>query len=443
MTRKIGMVSLGCSKNQVDGELMLALLSKEGYEISPDPNDCDAIIINTCGFIEDAKKESIDNILEFCDMKGNGRLKAVAVTGCLAERYKNEVAKEIPEVDVVLGIGKNSDIVSAIHKALEGEKVLDFAAKEDHSMEGDRILANPGYYAYIKIADGCDNCCSYCAIPLIRGNFRSREMDNILEEVKTLAKRGVVEFNLVAQDSTRYGEDLYGKVMLPELIKKVCAMEEVKWVRILYCYPERITDELLQVMAEENKVVKYMDIPVQHASGRILNLMNRRGDKEALIELMAKIRRYMPDIALRTTMITGFPGETNDDFTQMCELVEQVKFERLGVFTYSAEEDTPAYDMEDQIDAEVKLRRKEIIMEIQSGIAQNIAASLVNSVLTVLVDGYDSENGIYTGRSYMDAPDIDTKVYFTAQSQYKNGDFVNVAITGSEGFDLIGEEVAK
>ncbi len=433
------MVSLGCSKNQVDGELMLSLLGKAGYEFCADPQMCDAIIINTCGFIEDAKKESIDNILEFCGMKGEGSLKVVAVTGCLAERYREEVAKEMPEVDVVLGIGKNSDIVDVIDLALTGEKTALFAPKEEHIIEGERILVNPPHYAYIKVAEGCDNRCSYCAIPLIRGNFRSRKMENIIHEVKSLVQKGVKEFNLIAQDTTRYGEDIYGVLKLPELIKEVCTIDGVEWLRILYCYPERITAELLDVMASEPKVVKYLDIPIQHASGKILKEMNRRGDRDSISALMKKIRKTVPEITLRSTVITGFPGETNEDFEELCNLIEEVKFERLGAFAYSPEEDTPAFLMENQIDDKLKQRRKDIIMEIQHGIATEIAEKSIGKVLTVLVEGFDVNEGLYLGRSAMDAPDIDTRVYFVSDSQHEAGEFVNVLITATDEYDLVGE----
>ncbi|MEF9983195.1 MAG: 30S ribosomal protein S12 methylthiotransferase RimO [Oscillospiraceae bacterium] len=441
MSIKVGMVSLGCAKNQVDGELMLAKLANDGFEIKSNPAECDAVIINTCGFIEDAKKESIETIFEFCGMKTNSNLKAVIVTGCLAERYREELVKEIPEVDVVLGIGKNSDISNAIKKAVNGEKIAEFGPKSDLSLEGERILANPPHFAYIKVAEGCDNKCSYCAIPLIRGEFRSRPMENIIKEIESLAEKGVKEFNIVAQDTTRYGEDLYGKFMLAELIKKVCAIEKVEWVRILYCYPDRITDELLETIASEDKVVKYVDIPIQHASGKILKLMNRKGDFNSIKSLMEKIRAKIPNVALRTTLIAGFPGETNEDFAELCELVEEVKFDRLGCFSYSPEEDTPAFEMEDQIDDQLKARRTDIIMELQMEVAEDLAQSMNGKTLKILTEGFDYDEGMYWGRSYMDAPDIDTKVYFMSNSKPNAGDFVNVLITDVDEYDLIGEEM--
>ena len=328
MTIKVGMISLGCSKNQVDAERLLAVLAREGYEICSDMTECDAVIVNTCGFIEDAKKESIDTILECCAAKGEGRLKCVAVTGCLAERYRAELASEIPEVDVVLGLGGNRRIGEAIREAVKGNHFIEYGEKESLSMEGERILANEPWFAYVKVAEGCDNRCSYCAIPLIRGRFRSRPMENILEECRRLAESGVTELNLVAQDTTRYGEDLYGESRLPELIDAVCALEKVHWVRVLYCYPDRVTDRLIETIARQPKAVHYFDIPVQHASAHVLRDMNRRGDKQSILELCRSIRERIPDVVLRTTLIAGFPTETEQDFAELCELVEEARFDR-------------------------------------------------------------------------------------------------------------------
>ena len=441
MAVKVGMVSLGCSKNQVDGEIMLSLIQRDGYELCADPALCDVVIINTCGFIEDAKRESIENILEFCERKRAGQVRAVVVTGCLAERYQQEIVSEIPEADVILGIGRNTDIVAAIDHALHGERVVEFSDKNDLVMDAERVLTNPPYYAYIKLADGCDNRCTYCAIPNIRGRFRSRKMENILEEVRRFAAQGVTEMNLVAQDTTRYGEDIYGRLMLPELIREVCKVDGVHWVRILYCYPQRITEELLDVMASEPKVVKYMDVPVQHASGRILKKMNRRDDYTYLKNLMQHIREKVPGVVLRTTFITGFPGETEEDFAELTRLVKEVRFERLGCFTYSREDDTPAYDMPDQIDEETKRRRADIVMTEQLAIAEEFARSLIGRELEVVVDGLDEESGIYYGRSYMDAPDIDTRVYFDSPYEHEVGEYVTVTVTDSRGYDLMAEEV--
>ena len=440
MAVKVGMVSLGCSKNQVDGEIMLSLIQQDGYELCADPALCDVVIINTCGFIEDAKRESIENILEFCERKRAGQVRAVVVTGCLAERYQQEIVSEIPEADVILGIGRNTDIVAAIDHALHGERVVEFSDKDDLVMDAERVLTNPPYYAYIKLADGCDNRCTYCAIPNIRGRFRSSKMENILEEVRRFAAQGVTEMNLVAQDTTRYGEDIYGRLMLPELIREVCKVDGVHWVRILYCYPQRITEELLDVMASEPKVVKYMDVPVQHASGRILKKMNRRDDYTYLKNLMQHIREKVPGVVLRTTFITGFPGETEEDFAELTRLVKEVRFERLGCFTYSREDDTPAYDMPDQIDEETKRRRADIVMTEQLAIAEEFARSLIGRDLEVVVDGLDEESGIYYGRSYMDAPDIDTRVYFDSPYEHEVGEYVTVTVTDSRGYDLMAEE---
>ena len=419
---------------------MLSLIQRDGYELCGDAEQCDVVIINTCAFIEDAKRESIENILEFCELKRQGVIKAVVVTGCLAERYQQELVTEIPEADVILGIGRNTDIVNAIDQALQGERVVEFAPKDELVMDAERVLTNAPYYAYIKLADGCDNRCTYCAIPNIRGRFRSRKMENILEEVRRFAAQGVTEMNLVAQDTTRYGEDIYGKLMLPELIREVCKVDGVHWVRILYCYPQRVTDELLEVMASEPKVVKYMDVPVQHASGRILKAMNRRDDYDYLKNLMQKIREKIPGVVLRTTFITGFPGETEVDFAEMTRLVKEVKFERVGCFTYSPEDGTPAYSMPEQIDEETKRRRADIVMSEQLAIAEEFARSWIGRELEVVVEGLNEETGIYYGRSYMDAPDIDTRVYFDSPYEHETGEYVMVTVTGSQGYDLVAEE---
>ena len=435
MTIKVGMISLGCSKNQVDAERLLAVLAREGYEICSDMTECDAVIVNTCGFIEDAKKESIDTILECCAAKGEGRLKCVAVTGCLAERYRAELASEIPEVDVVLGLGGNRRIGEAIREAVKGKHFIEYGEKESLSMEGERILANEPWFAYVKVAEGCDNRCSYCAIPLIRGRFRSRPMENILEECRRLAESGVTELNLVAQDTTRYGEDLYGESRLPELIDAVCALEKVHWVRVLYCYPDRVTDRLIETIARQPKAVHYFDIPVQHASAHVLRDMNRRGDKQSILELCRSIRERIPDVVLRTTLIAGFPTETEQDFAELCELVEEARFDRLGCFAYSQEEDTPAGAMA-QLPEELRRRRAEIVMELQMSAAFDFADRCVGRTLEVLVEGY--EDGQYFGRSYMDAPDIDTKVYFTSEEELTPGSYVPVLITDACEYDLIG-----
>ena len=436
---KVGMVSLGCSKNQVDAERLLALLPKGEFAVCPDPGQCQVVIVNTCGFIEDAKQESIDTILEFAALKERGDLRCLVVTGCLAQRYREELAREIPEADVVLGIGRNGEIAAAIRNALEGNRVLAFGPKEDLSLEGDRVLAGPPYSAYVKVAEGCSNRCSYCAIPLIRGDFRSRPMENILEEVRSLAARGIKEVNLVAQDTSRYGLDLYGAYRLPDLIHQVCAVEGIHWVRILYCYPDRITDELIAAMASEPKVCKYIDIPVQHGSGKVLREMNRQGDRRSILDVVRRLREGIPGVAIRTTMIAGFPGETEEDFAELQALVADAKFDRLGCFAYSQEEDTPAGEREDQLPEELRRHRADLIMEQQAPIAFAIAQSQVGRTMEVLVEG--KKGGQYYGRCYMDAPDIDTKVFFTSRTQCRPGDFVPVRITAALEYDLAGEAV--
>lgn len=441
MAVKVGMVSLGCSKNQVDAERLLALALENGYEISADPAQCDVVIINTCGFIEDAKRESIENILEFCQLKEQGIVKVVVVTGCLAERYREELAAEIPEADVILGIGRNTDLAAAVQKALEGQRVVEFAPKANLPLDGDRVLTTAPYSAYLKIAEGCDNRCSYCAIPLIRGGFRSRRMEDIVAEAEDLAANGAKELNLIAQDTTRYGEDLYGEYKLAELLRRLCQIDGLHWIRILYGYPDRVTDELLEVMATEEKVVKYIDLPLQHANGRVLKAMNRKGDCQGLSALMERIRQKVPGVVLRTTFIAGFPGETEEEFAQLCQFVKETKFERLGCFAYSVEEDTPAAEMENQLDDEVKRHRADLIMEQQMDIAFAWGKSMAGKTLEVLVEGYDLEQQMYVGRSYMDAPDIDTKTSFLSQNQWNPGDFAQVEIVDSVGYDLIGREV--
>ncbi len=441
MAIKVGMVSLGCTKNQVDAERLLALIVNDGFEISADPQECDVVIINTCGFIEDAKRESIESILEFCELKKAGVVKVIVVTGCLAERYRDQLAMEIPEADVILGIGKNFDIVSAVQRALNGETVREYGEKEDLPLGGDRLLTTPNYSVYLKIAEGCDNRCTFCAIPLIRGGFRSRPMEEVLEEARELAANGAKELNLIAQDSTRYGLDLYGELKLAELLRELCKIDGFHWIRILYGYPERVTEELLEVMASEPKIVKYIDLPLQHCNGRVLREMNRPGDHETLSAKMNHIREMVPGIALRTTLIAGFPGETQEEFEELCEFVQEMRFERLGCFAYSAEEDTIAGEMDCQLDEEVKRHRAEIVMQHQMDIAFQMGEELIGQTIEVLVEDYDFDNLMYVGRSAWDAPDIDTKTMFTAARELHPGDFVQVEILDSDGYDLIGREV--
>ena len=438
MAIKVGMVSLGCSKNQVDAEIILAKLRERGYQIHTDSGTCDVVIVNTCGFIESAKQESIENILEFCTLKKEGRIKVIVVTGCLAERYQQEMAKEIPEADVILGIGSNDEIRDAIEKALNGEKVYSFGPKENLPLEGERIISNLPFFAYLKIAEGCDNRCTYCAIPMIRGRYRSREMDNIVAEAQHLADHGVTEINVIAQDTTRYGMDLYGKPMLAELLRRLAKIENLHWIRVLYTYPDYINDELLEVIASEEKIVKYLDIPLQHCNGKVLREMNRRGDRASLTALIGRIREKVPGIIIRTTMIAGFPGETEEEFTELCEFVQEMKFERLGCFPYSAEENTPAGEREDQVDPEVRYRRAELIMEIQMEIMAQQNEQLVDTDVEVVVEGYDRYASSYFGRTAADAPDIDGKIFFMCGHKLAIGQYLPVHVDDVLDYDLIG-----
>ena len=443
MNKKIGMVSLGCPKNQVDAEIMLYRLKEAGYEITGNEGEADLVIVNTCGFIEDAKREAIDNILELGQLKEDGSLKGLIVTGCLAERYANEVIDEMPEIDALLGIGCNADIVSVVERVLLGEKgIALFAEKEKLDMDSDRILATPRYTAYLRVADGCDNCCTYCTIPSIRGHFRSRTMESVLDEANRLARRGVRELVVIAQDTTRYGEDIYGKLMLAELLNKLCEIDGIEWIRILYAYPERITDELLDTMASQPKIMKYIDIPIQHCNGEVLHNMNRRGDRQSLTELIAKIRAKMPDVAIRTTLITGFPGETEEQFTELCEFVNEIGFDRLGCFAYSAEEGTPAAEMPNQCEKTVKERRAEVIMNDQLRIISEKNQEKIGKTLDILVEGYDNYIRCCFGRSYADAPEIDAKIFFAPSSpRPSEGDIVKVEIFDTIEYDLLGQQI--
>jgi len=442
MSRKVGMISLGCPKNQVDAEIMLKKLVDAGYILVQDADKADVVIVNTCGFIEDSKRESIDAILEMADLKEDGILQKILVTGCLAQRYADEVFAEIPEVDGVIGIGANDDIVAACDALFESdEQYSSFPDKEKLPLDGGRILTTPEYTAYIKIADGCSNCCSYCAIPSIRGAFRSRKIEDIVDEAKTLCEKGVKELIVVAQDTTRYGEDIYGELRLPELLDELNKIEGLQWIRLLYCYPERITDELLDAMVRNEKVCHYIDLPMQHADGEILKAMNRKGDKESLLALVEKIRAKIPDVILRTTFITGFPGETEESFTVLSEFVNEAKIDRVGCFAYSREEGTPAYDFPNQVDPEVAASRAEVIMDQQFRISEEKLGEYIGKTLDVLVEDYDPYTDSYYGRSYMDAPDIDNTVIFTSGYRIDNGDIVPVEIFDKEEYALIGEAV--
>lgn len=441
MAVRVGMVSLGCPKNQVDAEHMLYNLREEGYEIIADAALADVVIINTCGFIESAKQEAIDNILEFCTLKQEGRLKAVIVTGCLAERYRDEVLKEIPEVDAVLGIGANELLGETIKKVLAGESNIGMYGDKYSLIIDSRRIISTENFAYLKIAEGCSNCCTYCAIPSIRGKYRSRKMEGIIDEAKWLAKVGFKEIILVAQDTTRYGEDIYGKGMLPELLTELCKIEGLKWIRTLYSYPERITDELIDVISREPKCVKYLDIPIQHCDDTVLKRMNRRSSEAELRELIAKLRERVPGIILRTTLIAGFPGETQEQFEKLCEFVKEMRFDRLGCFAYSQEEGTPAALMPDQIDEEEKQRRADIIMQEQMLISDEKCAEQLGSVMETVVEGFDRYAECWYGRSAGEVPEIDGKIFFTTKEPVSIGDYVYVKITDTMDYDLLGEVV--
>lgn len=439
MAYRIGMVSLGCAKNQVDAEMMMASLKGEGYLLENDPALADVAIVNTCGFIDAAKQESIDEILELAKLKKEGKIKAIVVTGCMAERYREEILKELPEVDAVIGIGADSDIASVVQKALGGEKTEVFPEKTLLPLDGERALSTPGYFAYLKIAEGCDNRCAYCAIPFIRGKYRSRTMESVLEEARGLAARGVKELILIAQDTTKYGWDLYGKLMLPQLLRELCKIDSLQWIRLLYCYPDSITDELLDTIASEEKIVKYIDLPLQHCSARLLRAMRRSGSREELTALIRKMRSRIPGLTLRTTLITGFPGETEEDFTELAEFVRDIRFERLGCFAYSREDGTAAAEMPDQIDEEVKQHRMELIMEDQMNLMQEWGEDRIGKTLDVLVEGFDRYAECWFGRSAADAPDIDGKIFFTVDGKKPNpGEFVRVTVTDCVDGDLAG-----
>ena len=434
---KVGMISLGCPKNQVDGEALLAKLAQAGYQIVNEIENSDVMIVNTCGFIEDAKREAIDTILEVAQYKEAGLISAIVVTGCLAERYQDEILKEMPEVDAVIGIGANSDIVKVCDKALCGIKTSNFPNKCYLPLDGERMLSTPPHWAYLKIAEGCDNRCAYCAIPGIRGDFRSRTIESVVDEAKSLVNRGVKEIILVAQDTTKYGQDLYGEYSLDKLLKELVKIDGLEWIRLFYCYPQRITDSLIDIIANEDKVCKYIDIPLQHSDATVLKNMNRVGDGNDYRVLLNKMREAIPGLALRTTFMVGFPGETDEQFENLCEFVKDMKFEKMGCFTFSPEEDTPAFDMENQIDEDVKKRRQEVLMNAQFFITEASNKGRVGNVYKVIVDSF--ADGKYTGRSYMDSPEIDSGIIFTSNKELNIGDFVDVKITDFDGYDLIGE----
>lgn len=442
MPIRVGMVSLGCSKNQVDAERMLYKIKEKGYQLVGDAALADIAIINTCGFIESAKQEAIETILEFAALKKEGRIKKIIITGCLAERYREEVLSEIPEADAVVGIGCNDNICDVIDHVLAGEQFTRFDDKLNLGLTGGRVQTTLSFFSYLKIADGCSNCCSYCAIPSIRGKMRSVPMEALVSEAEEMALNGVRELIVIAQDSTRYGEDIYGKPMLPELLRRLCGIPQLKWIRVLYCYPERISDELLDVMAEEEKIVKYIDMPIQHCDGEILKRMNRKGDEETLRALIKKIREKIPGIILRTTLITGFPGETEEQFGKLAEFVKDMEFDRLGCFPYSAEEGTKAAEMDGQLEDDVKEHRADVIMEQQMMIMGGKNQLLRDKEIEVVVEGYDRYGECYFGRSAADAPDIDGKIFFTSKNRrLVPGIFVKVHINEIMDYDLIGDVV--
>ena len=438
---KVSMVSLGCPKNQVDAEMMLYLLKEGGFELSSEEADADVIIINTCGFIEEAKQEAIENILEASEYKKNGKCRALIVTGCLAERYKDDVTEEIPEVDVCVGIGRNSQIVDIVKNALSGKFENRYGNKDELDLNTPRILGGLPFTAYLKIADGCDNCCTYCAIPKIRGRMRSRKIEDCVDEARKLAENGVKELIVVAQDTTAYGTDIYGEPKLCELLKELCKIEKLHWIRTLYTYPERITDEFLELINNEPKLVKYLDIPIQHINGDILKKMNRKGNRETICALIKKIRSKINGITLRTTLITGFPGETEEQFTELHQFVKDTEFDRLGCFPYSAEEETIAAEMPDQIDAQIKVDRMEHIMETQMTVSAKKNEEKNGKTFEVLVEGYDDYIKCYFGRSECDAPEIDGKIFFMAKKPLKIGSFVKVNIFDTIEYDLLGEMI--
>ncbi len=439
---KVGFVSLGCSKNTVDTEVMLHRLLSAGYEITPEPTEADIVVINTCAFIESAKQESIDNILDIAYLKEHHSLRGIVVCGCLGERYGKEILEEMPEVDAVLGVGSYDDIVEAVRAVEKSEKgYFSHKDKNEAVLGGERVLTTGESMAYLKIAEGCDNRCTYCAIPSIRGKFRSRPMEDIVSEAVELDSMGIRELNIIAQDTSRYGLDLYGDYKLAELVEKILQATKIPWIRLLYLYPDKITDELISVIKSNDRVVKYADIPVQHISDKILKSMNRHGDSAMIRDAIARLRREIPDITLRTTAIVGFPGETEEDFEELCEFIQEVKFDRFGAFTYSAEEGTAAAEMDEQVDEQTKQDRYDIIMQEQLYISSEKTQQKVGCTLRVFCEGYDPVSETYFGRSEGDAPDVDGKIFFTSKKKLAEGVFVNVKITEAMDYDLIGKVV--
>lgn len=438
--KKVLFISLGCDKNLTDSEEMLGMLVENGYEITNDETEAEVIVINTCAFIHDAKEESVNTILEMARYKEEGICKALLVTGCLAQRYKEEIVGEIPEVDAVLGTASYDEIIKALNQVFSGESFLEFKdinSLPKHSRK--RVITTGGYFEYLKIAEGCDKHCTYCIIPKLRGNFRSIPMEQLLSQAEYLAEQGVRELILVAQETTVYGKDLYGEKSLHILLKKLCQIPGIQWIRVLYCYPEEIYPELIQTMKEEPKICHYLDLPIQHCSDRILKRMGRRTTKQELVDIVETLRREIPDIILRTTLITGFPGETQEDHEELMEFIDTMEFDRLGVFTYSPEEDTPAAIMPDQIDEEVKLDRQAELMELQQEISLDKGNDKIGSVVEVMIEGKVADENAYVARTYGDAPNVDGYIFVNTSTELMSGDFARVHVTGALEYDLIGE----
>lgn len=444
MAVKVSMVSLGCSKNLVDSERMLFKLRKHGYELVTEFGESDVAIVNTCGFIQSAKEEAIETILEIGRLKEEGTVKKLILTGCLTERYQREAVEEFPEADAVIGIGDTRDIVDILDQVLHNQKIVKFSSKMQAELTGDRIISTLPFFSYLKIAEGCSNCCTYCAIPMIRGKFRSVPMEDVLKEARKLVEYGVTELNIIAQDTTRYGEDFSenGESLLPELLEKLCEIAQLKWIRVLYCYPERISDRLIDVMARQDKIVKYIDMPIQHCNDEILKRMNRRSTKQQIVSVIRKLREKMPGIVLRTTLITGFPGETEEQFTELAEFMNEMKFERLGCFAYSQEDGTKAAEFPEQIPEEIRNQRAEILMEQQADLSAAYNTAQINQIKTAVVEGFDQWAECYFGRTASDAPDIDGKIFFSSGKKLHSGDYVQVKITDVLDYDLLGEVIS-
>ena len=447
---KIGFVSLGCPKNQLDTEVMLHEVASAGYEITPEETDADIVIINTCAFIESAKKEAIDNILDIAWLKEHNNLRGIIVTGCMAERYGKEILEEFPEVDAVLGVGSIHNIVPAIESVVANSKKKKnkeryYSCEDKNSVRlgGDRILTTPEYAAYLKISEGCDNRCTYCAIPNIRGKFRSRPMEDLIAEAKELDGMGVKELTIIAQDTTRYGKDLYGEYCLDKLLHKITEETNIPWIRVLYCYPDKITEGFVNEFRDNPRILKYIDLPLQHISDGVLRRMNRHGDGKLIREVVATLRREIPDLVIRTTFIVGFPGETEEDFNELAEFIKEARFEHAGVFTYSREEGTPAYDFDGQIDEQVKLDRMDILMRSQLEINYEQNLEKVGKILPVLCEDYDPVSEMYFGRGVADAPDIDGKIFFKSENKINPGEFVNVKVRKVLDYDLYGFVTTK